>query len=305
MKKQLRWPLGFLCGSLVTILIVTQVSFKEPDPAGDRKTSRELTLSAFKGLEVPQSMTFAGEKVPLEKWEVWESFDRELTLNYFATGNLLYILKLSRRWFPLIEERLKMHGVPDDFKYLCVAESNLQNLISKAGAVGFWQFMSYTSPGYNLQVNSVVDQRYDVLKSTDAACQYLKTAYNKFGNWTAAAASYNCGMGGYNSAATFQGTYNYYDLFLPDETNKYIFRILTFKHLMTNMKDLEYDLTGIELYKPQNVRTITVSSSIANLAEFARNNGTNYKVLKILNPWLRGRNLSVSGGKTYEIRLPK
>ena len=204
----------------------------------------------------------------------------------------------------MIEERLKAHGIPDDFKYLCVAESNLQNLVSRVGASGFWQFMKTTAPGYKLEVRDDVDERYEAMKATDAASQYLKTAYAKFGNWTAAAASYNCGMGGYNGQATFQQTTNYYDLQLPDETNKYIFRILTFKHLMSNAEQFGFKVDDKNGYGVPPTKTVKVNSSIPNLATWAIANGTTYKMVKLLNPWLRSKSLTVAGGKSYEIKLP-
>jgi len=165
--------------------------------------------------------------------------------------------------------------------------------------------MNYSGPGYNLEIRDDVDDRYDIIKSTNAACTYLKTAYAKFGNWTAAAASYNCGMGGYNQQATFQQTKYYYDLALNDETAKYLFRILTFKYLMSNAKEMGYMVNDSNGYKAFSFRTVTVSSSIPNLAQWALNNGTTYKMVKILNPWLRSRSLSVTGGKSYEVKLPK
>lgn len=253
--------------------------------------------------KIPAAISFAGEKVPLEKWEISEQFDREFTLIYYQNGGIFTILKYANRWFPLISERLKQNGVPEDFKYLCVAESNLQNLISRAGAVGFWQFMSYTGPGFGLEINSNVDERYNVLKSTDAACAFLKQAYNKFGSWTAAAASYNCGQGKYNEQATLQRTKNYYDLHLPEETNHYMYRILSFKHLIENAESLGYITETFDLYAPHKTRTVSVSS-IGSLVDFAINNGTTYRMLKILNPWLRGRSLPGKAGKTYTIHLP-
>ena len=262
------------------------------------------TFASWSIPALPVGLSFAGEKVPIEKPEIREYFDRNFTLIYYQTGSMLNIMKLANRWFPFIEERLKFHGIPADFKYLCVAESNLQNLISKAGAVGFWQFMSYTSPGYNLKVNSLVDERYNVYKSTDAACRYLREAYNQFGSWTAAAASYNCGRAGYNSQATFQRTKNYYDLHLPEETNNYIFRILSFKYIFENAKSLGYDLEPEKVYQPYKTKRISVTSSISNLAQFALDNGTTYKILRLLNPWLRGKSLNVTGGNSFELLLP-
>lgn len=296
----------FSLGVVAGVFIISQLAFRE----NSKKTESNKQVAAENPPKIylpklPDEISFAGEKVPLDRWEVREAFDRELIYNYHAAGHLSYLLKLSKRFFPVIEQRLKENGVPDDFKYLCVAEGNLQNLTSRAGASGFWQFMNYTGPGYNLEINDNVDQRYDVLKSTDAACKYLKQAYAKFGNWTAAAASYNCGMGRYNDLATFQNTRYYYDLQLPDETNKYIFRILTFKHLMGNSQEMGYTVDETNGYKPYQTRSITVTSTIPNLAVWASNNGSNYKMLKLFNPWLRGRSLPVGGGKSYVIKLPE
>ena len=305
MSIRFRSIIIFLSGALAATLLISQLSFKERNRKNNDNKDSTNTKPSFYLPEVPQQMIFAGEKVPLERWEIREALDRELIYNYYTPGHISYIIKLAKRYFPVIEERLKANGVPDDFKYLCVAESNLQNIISRVGATGFWQFMKGTAPGYNLTVNDQVDDRYDALKSTDAACKYLKMAYAKFGNWTAAAASYNCGMGGYNNQAIFQKTYNYYDLNLPEETNKYIFRILAFKHLMSNAKKIGYTVDDNNGYQPFSTRDVTVTASIPNLAEWAISNGTTYKMLRILNPWLRSRSLTVAPGKTYIIKLPK
>jgi len=295
----------FFAGLLIGVFIISQLSFKNNDTKQFQQRGETSSLPyKWYPPKLPDQMTFAGEAVPMDRWEVREEFDRQLLYNYYWQNNIMYILKLANRYFPLIEERLKANGVPEDFKYLCVAESNLQNAISKAGAVGFWQFMSYTGPGYNLEISNEVDHRYDVLRSTDAACSYLKQAYAKFGSWTAAAASYNCGQGGYNAHSTFQQTKNYYDLLLPEETNRYIFRILTFKYLLENATQMGYLLEPSDLYQPVMTRTVTVSSSVANLADFAIKNGTTYKRLKLLNPWLRSRSLVVKSGKSYLIKLP-
>jgi hypothetical protein len=250
-------------------------------------------------------MSFAGEAVPLDRWDVRERFDRELLLNYYNPANVLFLVKMSNRYFPIISERLKAAGVPDDFKYLCVAESNLVGgAVSKSGAVGFWQFMNNTAPGYGLRTSSEVDDRHDIERSTDAACAYLKRAYAKYQSWTAAAASYNCGQGGYSSQAAFQGTTDYYNLYLPEETNRYIFRILTFKHLLQNATSLGFVVKEEERYPAIPVRTVSVSTSIPNLARFAQVNGTTYKMLRQLNPWIKGRSLTVRSGTTHIIKLP-
>jgi membrane-bound lytic murein transglycosylase D len=306
MSTRLKSILIFFSGAIAATLLISQLSFRENNRSNtDNHKDTTSSQQSFYLPVVPEQMTFAGEQVPLERWEIHEAFDRELIYNYYTPGHISYIIKLSKRYFPIIEERLKANGIPDDFKYLCVAESNLQNIISRVGATGFWQFMKDTSPGFGLTVNDQVDERYDVLKSTDAACKYLKMAYAKFGNWTAAAASYNCGMGGYNNQATFQKTYNYYDLNLPEETNHYIFRILAFKHLMSNAREIGYTVDDTNGYPPFNTKDVTVTATIPNLAEWAISNGTTYKMIRILNPWLRSRSLTVTGGRTYIIRLPE
>ena len=295
--KQLNFSvLNVAAGPMLGLFLAVPFAFKQ---AEENKTD------AFQPPAIPEQLSFAGESVPLDRWDVRERFDRELLINYYNPGNVLFLIKTANRYFPIISERLKAAGVPDDFKYLCVAESTLiGNARSKAGAVGFWQFMNGTAPGYGLQVNSEIDERQDIEASTDAACTYLKRAYQKFGNWTAAAASYNCGQGGYNGHATYQGSTTYYDLHLPEETNRYIFRILTFKHLLENAPALGFVVKDEEKYAPVPARTITVSASIPNLALFASANGTTYKMLRQLNPWLHGRSLTVRSGNSYVLKLP-
>ncbi|MFN2457876.1 MAG: lytic transglycosylase domain-containing protein [Chitinophagaceae bacterium] len=299
MKKSQFYIFNILGAVLLSCLVVGALSFD------NNRTSDKETGIKYAPPKMPQQMTFGDEAVPLHRWDVKERLDRELLFNYYSKANVLFLLKLANRYFPTISERLKANGVPDDFKYLCVAESNLlSGAVSRSGAVGFWQFMGGTAPGYDLTVNSQIDQRHDVVKSTDAACAYLKRAYEKFGTWTGAAASYNCGQGGYSGQATFQKTYNYYDLLLPEETNRYIFRILAFKHLMENAKELGFDVKEEEKYQIIPFRIVAVSISIPNLAEFAISNGTTFKILRQMNPWIRGRSLTISGGKIYEVKLP-
>ena len=298
--KSTRAICHFAAGIIAGILIISQLSFRK----GDLPPGNNYQVTPWHVPQTPDSFSFAGEQVPLERWEVQERFDRELLFIYYQTSSLIYTKKLSNRYFPLIEERLKANGVPDDFKYLCVAESNLQHAISRAGAVGFWQFMSYTAPGYALNINKDVDDRYHVIKATDAACKYLKSAYAKFGSWTAAAASYNCGQGGYNKQATNQRSNDYYHLLLPEETNRYIFRILSFKYLMENPEKMGFVIQDKDLYQPILTRNVTIEQTIHNLAQFAIDQGTTYKMLKLLNPWLRSSSLEIKPGKNYIIQLP-
>lgn len=296
---------AFLAGIFACFILLAIHGFEDESSADQQKKQgahgfhRELTIPA-----TPDSMSFAGEPVPLTRWDVREYLDRELLFNYYMPANIFYMLKLSNRYFPMIEAELKANDIPDDFKYLCVAESNLQNAVSRVGASGFWQFMKNTAPAYDLEITGTVDERYHIQKSTRAACKYLKTAYARFGNWTAAAASYNCGMGGYGDRSNHQGTKYYYDLALPEETQRYIFRILAFKHLLSNAASLGFTLPDSGLYSPVKTREIIVDRSIPNLAVFAKENGTNYKILKLLNPWLRERSLTVRSGQRYTVKLP-
>lgn len=293
---------NFVCGAAVSFLLISQFAFRSN---ANNHTSSQNNLNEWRAPALPQQLSFAGEAVPLDRWDVRERLDRELLINVYSQANILYLLKLSHRLFPIISERLKANGVPDDFKYLCIAESNLQSsAISHSGAVGFWQFMDYTAPAYGLEANSLVDERMDIAKSTDGACRYLKQAYDKFGTWTAAAASYNCGQGRYDREAAFQRTKNYYDLQLPEEANRYVFRILAFKHILDNPEALGFKISDAEKYDEISYRTVTVTASINDLAAFAIENGTTYRILRLMNPWIRGKNLSVSGGKSYVIKLP-
>jgi membrane-bound lytic murein transglycosylase D len=307
MKLQSRIFLSGLLSLLSCAALVACLAFDRSDPGNDLLEVKGDGRLQYKWYppELPKSISFAGEPAPLDRWEVRERLDREILTNYYTHGSLLYILKLSTRYFPLIEERLKANGIPDDFKYLCVAESSLQHLTSSAGAQSFWQFLGATGMQYGLEINDQVDERYHVEKATDAACKYFHQAYDKFGSWTAAAASYNSGMGGYNSQVTFQGSSNYYDLALNEETGRYIFRIMALKYLISGAKAMGYILQPQDGYKPFATREVTVTESIANLSDWSKQQGTTYKYLKILNPWLRARTLSVKAGNSYQILLPR
>ncbi|HEX6334942.1 MAG TPA: lytic transglycosylase domain-containing protein [Flavisolibacter sp.] len=301
--KHFKGGLHFLAGGVVVLLLLAQFAFRDSEFAF-KDPEKESGL-VWRVPDMPETISFAGEAAPVKRWDVREKFEKEFLNIYYSPGNIIYLLKLANRNFPVISERLKANGVPDDFKYLCIAESNMQSwAVSRSGAVGYWQFLSGTAPGYGLETSASVDERQHLEKSTDAACRYLKQAYARFGNWTAAAASYNCGMGGYASQAGFQRTNNYYDLNLPEETNKYILRILSFKYLMENADQLGFVVKDAEKYPDIPVRHVTVTSTIPDLAQFAISNGTTYKMLRVLNPWLKGKSLPVSRGKTYVVSLP-
>lgn len=252
----------------------------------------------------PAEIDFAGEKTPLNVSDVRERFDRELLVNANLDASTRLIIKRANRAFPVIEPILKRYGVPDDFKYLAVIESGLVNVVSPAGARGVWQFMPDTGKERGLEINDIVDERYHLEKSTEAACNYLLSAKAKFGSWTLAAASYNGGFGGVNKQITFQGVNNYYDLLLTEETARYVFRILALKEIMQHPDQYNFVLQPSELYPTLPVKTVEVTASIPDLAVFSKEQGINYKILKIHNPWLRDRKLDVAIGKRYIIEIP-
>ena len=253
---------------------------------------------------MPAEINFAGEKAPLQISDVRERLDRELLVNANLHATTLLILKRANRAFPVIEPILKKYNVPDDFKYLAVIESGLVNVVSPAGARGVWQFMPDTGKEKGLEINDVVDERYHLEKSTEAACKYLLDAKNKFGSWTLAAASYNGGVGGVNKQITFQGVTDYYDLLLTEETSRYVFRILALKEIMQNPTKYNFNLKPADLYPVIPTKKVEVTASVPDLATFAKDNGINYKVLKIHNPWLRDRKLDVAAGKSYTLEIP-
>jgi len=252
----------------------------------------------------PQEVNFADEKAPLQIADVRERLDRELLVNANLHSSTILIIKRANRSFPIIEPILKQYGVPDDFKYLAVIESALLNAVSPSGAKGVWQFMTDTAKEKGMEVNEEVDERYHLKKATEAACRYLLQAKEKFGNWTLAAASYNGGMTGVNNKIDEQKVSNYYDLLLTDETSRYVFRILALKEIMKNPSLYGFELDKNELYNQIPTKIIEVDSSITDLASFAKQQGINYKILKIHNPWLRDKKLSNSSKKKYQIEIP-
>lgn len=254
---------------------------------------------------VPDVLDFCGEKVPMEDFDVRERIEREFLVNtYWHSATLLY-LKRANRWFPIIEPILKANGIPDDFKYMAVAESGLINSVSPDGASGFWQFMEKTAKQYGLEVNGEVDERYNVEKSTQAASEYLKEAKAKLGNWTLAGASYNYGVMGIYKQRQRQNSKNYYNLYLNDETYRFVARIVALKEIFKDPKKYGFYFVEEELYPGIETNEIKVNYPIKNLVKFAEENGINYKLLKILNPWLRDNFLPNSARKTYVIKIPK
>jgi membrane-bound lytic murein transglycosylase D len=262
-------------------------------------------VSVFRAVEIPDSVTFAGEPVPVDRFDVRESLDRELLVNsYFHSQTLRYI-KLAPRFFPIIEPILAEKGIPDDFKYLAVAESGFNlRAVSSARAIGLWQFMLATAGEYGLEVNSEVDERYHVEKSTYAACNYLLRAYRKYGNWSMVAASYNGGMAGVERQMVRQKSNSYYNILFGEETGRYVYRIIALKLIMENPEKYNFVVEDHEKYPYIPTREVEIKGRVANLADFAIQQGINYKLLKDFNPWLRDNQLTNSAGKRYTVKIP-
>jgi hypothetical protein len=256
-------------------------------------------------LDIPESIDFAGEPVPMDIPDVRERLDKELQINTYFHSNTIFLIKRANRWLPQIEKILKKHGVPDDFKYLPLIESNLLNDISPKNAVGYWQILKASGKEYGLEITDEVDERYDPLKATEAACKYLNQGYRKFGNWTLVAASYNRGMGGIERAIENQEVKSYYDLFLNEETSRYVFRLLAIKEIVENPLKYGFKINPKHLFQEEPLKYVEVNETIKDLVTFARQHNTNYKLIKRHNPWLRDDKLTVKKNRQYQIAIPE
>ena len=252
----------------------------------------------------PNNLNFANEIVPDSSSDIWERLDKELLKNIYWQSNTLLYFKRANKYFPIIEEILAKNNIPDDFKYLAVIESGFEYTVSPSGAAGFWQIMKGTAREYGLEVNYAIDERYNLKKSTEAACKYLQKAYDEFGSWTMADASYNMGIYAVRKKIKKQGTNNYFNLHLNDETSRYIFRIIVIKEIMENPRKYGFVFRKSDLYNYPEVKQIRVDSTINNLYSFAKENNVNYKILKKYNPWLRISKLPDESRRVYYIDLP-
>lgn len=256
-------------------------------------------------VKMPLELSFADEKVPLERWDVKESLDRELLVNTYWQSQTMLFLKRAHRFFPILEPILKECGVPEDFKYLALIESGLvPTIVSPSRAVGIWQFMKGTAQDYHLEVSSEVDERYNIEKSTRAACKYLKDSYKRYGNWTLVAATYNAGRRHISRQMALQDAGSYYDLLLGEETARYVYRILAVKRIVEDPSSFGYRFRAEDLYAPIPTYKVEIGSSVKSFALFAKEHHVNYKILKFFNPWLRRPYLTNKSRKKYYITLP-
>ena len=290
----------------VLLLGVSQLFISSADVKTEDELHQEhfnIKYAIFAVLQ-PDKLNFSGERIPIESPEIWERLDNELLKNtYFQSSTMLYFKK-ANKYFPIIEPILKQYNIPDDFKYLAIIESGLNNVVSPAGAAGFWQIMKKTGHEHGLEINSEIDERYNLEKATVVACEYLQKAYNKFGNWTISAASYNMGRSGISRRMVEQQVNDYYSLHLNSETGRYIYRIIAIKEILENPKKYGFIFREKDLYTMPSYKTVEVDSTIANLNDFAKTHSINYKLLKHFNPWLRAASLPDKSRRKYFFKIP-
>jgi membrane-bound lytic murein transglycosylase D len=290
--------------TFIGVIAITSLFIKGIDKAKSEPPKSTSDKYEIQALELPENLNLAGERVPTERQHIRERMDRELLVNTYWQSNGLLLLKRANKYFPILEPLLKEYGLPDDFKYLAVAESALIDETSSVGAAGMWHFMKNTGKEYGLEINQNVDERYHIEKSTKVAAQYLIKAKERFGSWTLAAAAYNAGNYGVSRRLEAQGVTSYYDAFLPNETERYVLRIIALKEVLSNPRKYGFKFEEKDLYTMEKTRTIKVDSAITNIALFAKNFGLNYKELKLHNPWLRQNKLNNRSQKVYEIKIP-
>ena len=256
-------------------------------------------------IEVPERISFCDKQIDLTRYDMYQRFDREQISFVYAHQRSIMMLKHANQIFPIVAPILKANDIPADLIYLMVIESNLNKLaVSPAKAAGLWQFLARTAQTYGLEVNDEVDERYHIEKATVAACRYLKDAYNRFGDWATACASYNAGMNGMTAKLEKQQVSNSFDLYLVEETSRYVFRILAAKHFFEHPKDYGFCLKKNDFYHTIRTREIVVNTSVDNWAEWAQQYGINYAILRDFNPWIRANQLTNKSGKLYTVKIP-
>jgi hypothetical protein len=295
----------FVGGSLIFAVqgsgTITEKDRGKATDSIQKNVAREYRISS---IDIPADLNFAGEIVPQSDPEIMERVDREFLVNTYWQSNALLLMKRAHKYFPIIEPILAKNGIPDDFKYLAVAESGLTNVVSPAGATGFWQIMSETGREYGLEVNSNVDERYHLQKSTEVACTYLKKWKERYGSWALTAAAYNAGPGAINKYMGIQQVNNYWDLLLGDETGRYVFRIMAIKEILANPEKYGFHVEKEDMYQAVPSFSVEVDKPVSDFADFAQEYEINYKILKRHNPWLREPHLNNSSGKKYVIEIP-
>lgn len=293
----------FLVSILVYVYFYHVIPAQADEPELNLIKTDNHNLGKTYSVVLPDNLSFCSEPVPLNDQDVRERLDRELLINTYWQSQTLLIIKEFNKIKPIVEPILKEYGIPEDFIYLAAAESGYRNLVSPSKAAGIWQFLEETGKSYGLEINNEVDERYHFEKSTIAACKYLQKSYQKFGNWTMAAASYNMGLTGLDEVSFSQKQTNYYDLHLSTETSRYVFRILALKEILRSPSKYGFMISETDLYKPYAFKSISIDTAIASLTDFAALYKMTYKELKILNPWLRSNMLTNKSTKSYQLKI--
>ncbi|MCU4176880.1 lytic transglycosylase domain-containing protein [Carboxylicivirga sp. N1Y90] len=305
MKVNFYTKLLSISSLFIAVILAFQLFTFSATPDRTASTNKEVGKYAIFSLDIPSDLTFANEQVPIDRYDVKESFDRELLVNTYWQSQTVLFIKRANRYFPIIEPILKANGVPDDFKYLSLIESNLMpRAKSPAGAVGLWQFMKATGKEYGLEVSKEIDERYHIEKSTEAACKYLKKMHAHYGSWTLAAAAYNAGRTGVNRQLSRQKADNYFDLLLNEETGRYVYRIIAIKEILSNPDAYGFHVKEADLYDELKTKNHEIKGAVSSFPDFAIEHNITYKELKDLNPWLREANLTNASKKTYTVKLP-
>jgi membrane-bound lytic murein transglycosylase D len=296
--KTLFAAFGLVSGVIFSLMIFVSYSSNKP-------------LTAFfelpqqvKSVDLNREFTFAGERVPMND-DTRERLDRELSVNAYWQSTTLLNIKMAHKYFPTVERILAENGIPDDFKYLAVAESGLRNVSSPASAKGYWQFMKPSALEMGLEISDEVDERYDIEKSTRAACAYIKQLHRRFGSWSNVAGSYNVGPTSFARSLSEQKENSYYDININEETSRYLFRIIAIKEIVSNPQDFGFYIDDHHKYQAAALKDVIITESIPSLADWAHQNGVTYRMLKFYNPWLISSKLTVTPSKTHTIKLPQ
>ncbi|PIB37276.1 hypothetical protein BFP72_18605 [Reichenbachiella sp. 5M10] len=306
MPKEIRYLLlGLVIGGGLIYLLKPARAVVETEAAVVAPTEVEASFNngngTITGYDLPEAITFAGEVVPMDREDVAERLDREVQVNAFWHSNAIILMKRAEKWLPVLDSILAVHEVPTDFKYLAVAESGLKNVVSPSNAVGFWQFLSGTAKDFGLIVSSEVDERYDPVKSTVAATKYLKKSYERFGDWTIVAASYNMGMRATSQVLSKQKAESYYDMIVSEEPARYVFRIIALKNLLENPEVFRFNVK--DGYRLPKSKDTVLTTSVADWNDFAQGQDMTYYQLKKLNPWIRDYKLTIKQGQEFTVKV--
>jgi len=295
-----------VCFVISTLIFAVQGKQDQGEIAEENKSVTKNVADGYRisAIDIPEDLNFAGEVVPQSDPEIMERVDREFLVNTYWQSNALLLMKRAHKYFPIIEPILAKNGIPDDFKYLAVAESGLDNVVSRAGATGFWQIMKPTGKQYGLEINANVDERYHLEKSTEVACRYLNKYKKKYGNWTLTAAAYNAGTGSIDKYLGIQQVKDYYDLLLGQETGRYVFRIMAIKEILSHPAKYGFEIDKEDMYDAVPTFKVDLDEPVLSFADFAQQYEINYKILKRHNPWLREAHLNNQSRKKYTIEIP-